>query len=227
MASGPRDGRKAGFMTKFAVVLLLSVVCCSAEVIVGPLTPGNILDWDLTVSDPTQGIKSSDILGPLSGSNSEVGLVGSDLTETSTELFFNFSGTDHGYLLFQSPTLFNGSDFWCSANSAYSGNPSDPVACSNQPAPGEAISTKFGATEPTPLSGDLVIASGGTASGADIIYDVDQSWTTDHSTFSVTGTVTTGPIPVVGAVPEPSALGFLALAMAAMGFWKFRASRSS
>jgi hypothetical protein len=75
------------------------------------------------------------------------------------------------------------------------------------------------------LSGDLVIASGGTASGADIIYNVNQSWTIGPNTYSVTGTVTTGP--VAAAVPEPSTVGWLGLGMTVMGLWKFRASRSS
>jgi len=77
------------------------VVCCSAEVIVGPLAPGNILDWDLTVSDPVATITSSVIQGPLSGNNSQFGLVGSDLTEDASNLYFNFSGTDNGWLCFK------------------------------------------------------------------------------------------------------------------------------
>ncbi len=223
---GVQGWTESWFTIKFAVVLLLSVVCCSAEVIVGPLAPGNILDWDLTVSDPVATITSSVIQGPLSGNNSQFGLVGSDLTEDASNLYFNFSGTDNGWLLFQAPTRFHGSDFWCSANSPY--NSSVIQACSNNPGVGESLSTYLALTVDGPtLSGDLVIASGGTASGADIIYNVNQSWAIGPNTYSVTGTVTTGPIPVVGAVPEPSALGFLALGIAVMGFWKFRASRSS
>jgi hypothetical protein len=203
-------------MSKFAIVLLLGAVSCSAEVL-GVLNVNNILNWDLTVTDPTQAITSSDILGPFSGSNSQVGLSGSDLTATPTELLFNFSGTDNGWLLFQSPTLFNGSDFWCSANSAY--NSSFPFqACSNNPSIGESLSTRFGPTEDGPvLSGTLAIANGGTAAGADTIYDVDQSWTTNDDTFSVTGTVEIGP------VPEPSMFGFLGFGIAIMAFRKFRA----
>ena len=211
-------------MNKFAIVLLLSAVSCSAEPLVGPLSVSNILDWDLTVSDPAAAITSSVILGPLSGNNSQVGLAGSDLTETSSQLFFNFSGTDNGWLLFQAATLFDGSDFWCSANSPY--NSSVIQACSNNPGIGESLSTHLALTVDGPiLSGDLVIASGGTASGADIRYNVNQSWTIGPNTYSVTGTVTTGP--VAAAVPEPSTVGWLGLSMTVMGLWKFRASRSS
>src|ERR1035438_6325928 len=127
-------------MNKFAIVLLLSAVSCSAEPLVGPLSVSNILDWDLTVSDPASAITSSVILGPLSGNNSQVGLAGSDLTETSSQLFFNFSGTDNGWLLFQAATLFDGSDFWCSANSPY--NSSVIQACSNNPGIGESLSDR-------------------------------------------------------------------------------------
>ncbi|MGD0300850.1 MAG: PEP-CTERM sorting domain-containing protein [Bryobacteraceae bacterium] len=211
-------------MSKFAIVLLLGAASCSAEVL-GVLSTGNMLNWDLTVSDPLALVTSFDILGPLSGSNSQVGVSGSDLTATSTELLFNFSGTDHGWLLFQASTLFDGKTFWCNANSGY--NPMSPMqSCSNQPDPGENIASTMGDSEPDPLSGTLVIASGGTAVGADTIYDVDQSWTTNGHIFSVTGTVEIGPV-AGPAVPEPSMLGFLGLGISAMGFWKFRASRSS
>jgi len=212
-------------MYKFAIALLVSAFCCSAAPIIGPLATGNILDWDLTVSDPAATVTSFQLLGPLeSGTNSQVGVSGSDLTETSSQLFFNFSGSDNGWLLFQAATLFDGKTFWCSQNSPF--NASHPMqSCSDAAVAGESLSSTMGDNESESLSGDLVIASGGTASGADIIYNVNQSWTTGSHVFSVTGTVTTGP--VAAAVPEPSAVGLLGLGMAVMGFWKFRASRSS
>ena len=209
-------------MTRSVVVLLMSAVSCCAGPIVGPLATDNILGWNLTISDPAASVTSFTLTGPLSGS--QVGVTGSDLTETSTDLFFNFGGTDNGWFLIQASTLFDGKTFWCNASSGY--NSSAPQqSCSDQPAPGENISSTMGDSEPYPLSTTIAIGTGGTASGADIIYTIDQTWTIGNDIFSVTGTVTTGPAP--GAVPEPSTLGFLGLGVAVMGFWKFRAARSS
>jgi hypothetical protein len=135
----------------------------------------------------------------VSGS-SQVGLLGSDLASTSNNLSFNFSGTDNGYLLFQTPVLFTGFDFWCSASAAF------PPSCSDQASAGEALATN-GPTEATPLSGNLVIASGGTLMGSDIVYNVDRSWTTNGHTFTVTGTITTDG--KITSVPEPSSLALV------------------
>jgi|ERR1017187_5664391 hypothetical protein len=121
-------------MHKFTMALLLSVVLCSAATItydvnqtvgaggvtgfvetdgtIGVLSASNILDWNLVVNEGNTN-PTFDILGPLSGSNSVVGVVGTDLSATATQLLFNFSGTDSGYALFQHPSLFAGSDFWC------------------------------------------------------------------------------------------------------------------
>ena len=47
-------------------------------------------------------------------------LQGGDVTASSTQLLFNFSGTDSGYLLFQSnsPGLFSGAKYYCDAENA-------------------------------------------------------------------------------------------------------------
>jgi hypothetical protein len=207
-------------MPKFAIVLLLSAVCCSAGPISGPLATGNILDWNLTVTDDRASVKSF----TLDNANSQVGVQGADLTEDANNLYFNFGASDNGWLLFQASTLFDGKTFWCNASSAY--NPVHPTnSCSDQTAPGENVSSTMGDSEQYPLSTKIAIGSGGTVSGADMVYTIDQTWTYDGYDMGVSGTVTTGPIP--GAVPEPSTLGFLGLGMAMMAFWKFRASRSS
>jgi hypothetical protein len=203
-------------MNKFSIVLLLGAISCSAEV-TGVLSVGNILNWDLTVTDPTQTQTSFNILGPLSGNNSQVGLFGSDLTASASDLTFNFSGGDGGYLLFQNPFLFSGADFWCNSTIGFPAG-----GCSDNPSVGESLATN-GQTEDGPvLSGPVVIASGGTTVGSDTTYNVSQSWTTSNNQFTVTGTIEIGPV-----VPEPSMLGFLGLGVAFMGFWKIRASRSS
>jgi hypothetical protein len=206
--------QRVGVWLVAAVVvgLFLCTVPCSAN----SLTASDIVTWNLTVTSPDtyppSTATSVNIIGPGTGDNSQLGLAGADLTSTATDLLFNFSGTDNGYLLFQTPTLFNGANFWCSASAAY------PDSCSDQSVAGEAVAV-IGPTEVNPLSGDLVIASGGTRVGSDIVYDVDQTWTLNGQTFSVVGTITTnGTITTAVATPEPSALslllsGVLALAL--------------
>ena len=42
-------------------------------------------------------------------------VVGSDVTATAANIFFDYSGADDGYLLFQ--RLFSGMHYWCNATS--------------------------------------------------------------------------------------------------------------
>ncbi|HYW44871.1 MAG TPA: PEP-CTERM sorting domain-containing protein [Bryobacteraceae bacterium] len=114
---------------------------------VGVLGASKILDWNLLLND---GTTTFDLLGPLSGSNSALGLVGSDLSATATLLLFNFSGSDSGYVLFQSPHLFTGSDFWCLASSN--------GGCSSEPI-GETINVSPDPNQFTSVSGTVVVAS--------------------------------------------------------------------
>jgi len=115
---------------KFAIALLLSAVLCSAADItydvdqtvgigsvtgfietdgtIGVLGASNILNWNLLLND---GSTTFDLLGPLSGSNSQFGLSGSDLSASTTQMLFDFSGS--GDAIFQAPTLFTGLDYWC------------------------------------------------------------------------------------------------------------------
>src|SRR6516164_8683349 len=73
----------------------------------GVLSLSNIVDWNLTVSTPGYG--TVDLLGPLSGNNSEDFLGPNDLTATTTGLFFNFQDqTASSTLYFDYP---NGSSF--------------------------------------------------------------------------------------------------------------------
>ena len=190
------------------------------------LSQSDIVTWNLSVTDPNlypggSSATTISLVGPGSGDNSLVGLVGADLTATSTELLFNFSGTDHGYLLFQTPPLVNGADFWCSASAAY------PTSCSDQTVAGEAVAV-HGPTNWTLLSGTLVIASGGKPDGvgSDIVYNVDQSWMANGQTFSVTGTITTDGARTT-AVPEPGMLSLLLSGMLALGGVTARRKRLS
>lgn len=76
----------------------------------GVLGAGNITAWSLQLNG--DGASAS-----LSSPSSSVFVVGSDLTATSTNLSFNFSGGDDGYLLFQL-VPFSGSQYYCDATSS-------------------------------------------------------------------------------------------------------------
>jgi hypothetical protein len=83
----------------------------------GTLSYGNIVNWDLTITDDDSG--SYTLTGPTSGDDSELGFSGSDLTATSTDLAFDFSGNDGGYMFFEPPPII-GRDFVCfAANTNY------------------------------------------------------------------------------------------------------------
>lgn len=60
----------------------------------GTLTASNISAWDLNLAGPGASLN-------LTNSNSALEFVGADLSATATDLFFNFSAADNGYLLTQ------------------------------------------------------------------------------------------------------------------------------
>lgn len=76
---------------------------------IGTLGNGNFLAWDLTLN----GVGAS---FHITQADSVVHVVGSDTTATAADLFFNYSGADDGYLLFQQG-LFSGMHYWCNATS--------------------------------------------------------------------------------------------------------------
>ena len=162
-------------MSKFTIMFMLSAICCSADITydvdqtvgigsvkgfietdgtTGVLGASNILNWNLLLNDGTNAI---DLLGPLSGSNSALGVAGSDLSATATQVLFNFSGSDDGWALFQAPVLSTGSNFWCSGIMP-NGIGGKTTGCSDEPA-GETLNVKPDSNEFTALSGTQVIAS--------------------------------------------------------------------
>jgi hypothetical protein len=79
----------------------------------GVLGAGDFVDWSLFLND---GTNTYNLYGPLSGNNSSVYVSGSDVTASATQLLFNFSGTDNGYLLFQYGVgIHDGFHYYCDA----------------------------------------------------------------------------------------------------------------
>ena len=76
----------------------------------GVLSQADITGWNLNLN----GVGASYNLVP---GHSAVVLTGADLSATATDLTFNFSGSDSGYLLFQDG-LFSGSHYSCDAASS-------------------------------------------------------------------------------------------------------------
>jgi hypothetical protein len=70
---------------------------------VGTLATSDIVDWNLVLNDGTH--PTFDLLGPLSGNNSQDLVFGADLTASLTQLLFNFSATDHGTFDIENPGL--------------------------------------------------------------------------------------------------------------------------
>ena len=77
---------------------------------VGTLTLANVTDWSLALFTPVQG--SFSLFGPSSGNNSVVWSTGGDISATSTQLLFDFSGSDFGVFAFQQG-LFSGNHYYC------------------------------------------------------------------------------------------------------------------
>jgi hypothetical protein len=78
----------------------------------GTLGTSNFLGWNLTLNGNGASftIASSD-------ANAFIKVQGSDVFATLTEITFNFSAADNGYLLFQDGA-FSGMHYWCNAASA-------------------------------------------------------------------------------------------------------------
>ena len=84
----------------------------------GRLSDNNLVDWNLVMKN---GATTLNLTGPLSGNNSLEQIAVSpsanagnlDLTADANNLFFDFSGSDGGYVSFQAPPISNGKKFYC------------------------------------------------------------------------------------------------------------------
>jgi hypothetical protein len=78
---------------------------------IGALVDANITDWNLVIS--TDPLHTLNLLGPLSGNNSQEGIFGPGLSATATGLFYDFSLPPTDFVLIQNPVLFSGTNFIC------------------------------------------------------------------------------------------------------------------
>lgn len=84
---------------------------------IGTLNPTDILDWNITV---TVGGNSYGLTGPLSGGSSVVQMVGSSVSASSTQIFFDFSSTGFSFLDFLGhDTLTNPALFFSNTNGLF------------------------------------------------------------------------------------------------------------
>ena len=115
---------------------------------IGVIGDGNILDWDITV---TQGLDVFSIEGPGGANNSTHLISGSGLTATATDLYFNFSVS--GLALFQSPFVGAGQTFWCVQNNG----------CFDFAGPAEGLlsTANFNTFSRQSYQGNQIIASAG------------------------------------------------------------------
>jgi hypothetical protein len=104
----------------------------------GALAEADILTWNLLLND---GATMFDLFGPLSGSNSQLEVEGTDLSASTTQLLFDFSGTDGGFFLIQSPVTGDGNPGMCFETA---------TANCEGPSSGEAVWTTNLNLNPTP-----------------------------------------------------------------------------
>lgn len=123
---------------------------------VGGLTFANVVDWNVVLYTPAQG--SFSLFGPGSGNNSSVWSTGADLTATSTQLLFNFSGSDFGVFALQQG-LFSGNHYYCAGTQLAQTNGYCDQGESVVP-----ISVSVPGWLNVPQSGNLVIGTAGSTS---------------------------------------------------------------
>jgi hypothetical protein len=82
---------------------------------IGTLDSSSLVDWNLTLND---GAATFVLGGPGGLNNSQEIVEGTDLTATATQLVYDFSASDAGWLLFEYPTLGSNGPYLCYASTA-------------------------------------------------------------------------------------------------------------
>ena len=80
---------------------------------IGTLSQSNITNWNLLLND---GTGTFNLLGPLSGANSQLLILGNSFSATAKDLLFNFTGSNNDLVLFQNPTTGSSQNAWCIKN---------------------------------------------------------------------------------------------------------------
>jgi PEP-CTERM motif len=117
----------------------------------GVLGSSDITDWNLVL---TNGGSSFTDRGPHSGSNSAFLLTGSALSETSTQLVFNF-GALTACMDFQAPKIGSHVDFWALQGSS--------GGCFDYLGAGQAVMTSYGTASTSRNFRSTVIGTASTA----------------------------------------------------------------
>jgi hypothetical protein len=111
----------------------------------GSISSANIVDWNLVLTGAGGPFT---LTGPLSGNDSLVSTGGNDLTATSNDLVFNFSGGDGGWLFFEPPP-FIGEHFFCVVANSSECNVSESIV----------VDIFQGDNQTSAQTGDVTIAS--------------------------------------------------------------------
>ncbi len=77
---------------------------------IGILAANNVKDWQLTLVDD---LDTFTLIGPDSGANSELFILGAAFSASATDLLFDFSGDSAQHVLFQNPNLGSEDSYWC------------------------------------------------------------------------------------------------------------------
>jgi hypothetical protein len=110
---------------------------------VGILSSSDIVGWNLNLN----GVGASAVLTS-AGGTSTVLFSGTDLTGTSSGLYFNFSGTDGGYLGIQdSQQIYSGNKYVCENTSWYGCKPGASVVPGSYTDPSAQFATESGVQE--------------------------------------------------------------------------------
>jgi hypothetical protein len=115
---------------------------------IGVLGNANILDWSITLDGNPGNIFT--LLGPVSGPNSQVAVVGNSFVGSATALTFDFSSG--GYTLFQNPSTGSGINYLCFAGQLC-GNYSNAIN----------LGTNVFGVNTSPQQGVQVVATAGTS----------------------------------------------------------------
>ena len=120
----------------------------------GVLTTGNILDWVINVS---RGADSFSLEGPGGLNSSTTGMLGTALTATATDLFFDFSAGGRQAFAMQTPSIGSAMQAWCVATAR---------TCSDDPFAEELVVTDTVFTiSSSARVGNQIIASVATGGG--------------------------------------------------------------